>query len=289
MFILIAGDLFYIARHLLLCYTRDMSEKLEKFLKVIEFLHRDKDAGCPWLSEQTSQTIRKNMIEECYEAVEAIDSGDESKLKDELGDVLLQVILHAEMADNFEFDDVVEAISGKIHRRYPTILGDEPNTLRTKEEVIRRWREVKAEENKGQEPKDSILDDVPSGLPALLRAAKIKDRMGTNGWDWKDTRQIFDKIDEELSELREEVLIDAPDRERVMAEIGDVMFLLADLARWFKLDAEEALRQCLVRFEGRFRHMEAGLKAAGDDFFTSSSDQRNTLWNEAKALEKKSA
>lgn len=213
-------------------------------------------------------------------------------LRDELGDMLLQITLHSQIAKergSFNFDDVSKAISDKLVRRYPTILGDEPNTLKTPEEIDRRWEEVKAEERrkKGIDPnKSSILDEVSHSLPALLRAAKLKARASKEGWEWPDISMLLDKVNEELGELRDEIEAKNINKERVAAELGDLMFMLVDFARWYDIDAEDALRSTNNRFERRFRHMEDRIKELGKDINSSSREERIKFWNEAKEIEK---
>lgn len=266
-----------------------MSEHLEKLLEIMMQLLEPED-GCPWASVQTHASLTSHVIEEAYEAAEAMEGGDDDALRDELGDLLLQVVFHARIAERrgaFTFNDVAETITNKLIRRYPTILGDEPNTLRTAEEIIARWNEVKEQERQDKAPeRESVLDGVPTALPGLLRAAKLKRCTAANGWDWKTPEQLLEKIDEEVGEVKAEVAKGDKAREEIGAEIGDALFLLADLARWYDLDPEDCIRQCCDRFETRTRHMEAGLKAKGLNFVTSEWEDRQALWKEAKALEK---
>ncbi len=271
-----------------------MSLYIQKLLKIMEYLRVSPD-GCAWTKEQTHQTLVPYLIEESYETADVIDHGKvDDDLRDELGDLLLQITFHAQIAaerDAFTFDDVAQAIVEKLERRYPTILGDEPNTLKTPAEIDRRWEEVKAEERrkKGLSDSDSALDGVTQGLPALVRAAKLKGRAAKAGWDWPDIAMLFDKLDEEIAELRAEIGSPIVDKKKIAAELGDVMFMIVNAAAWYGIDAEEALRQTNNRFERRFRHMEAGLKLMGKDFKMSTREDRIALWDEAKALEKKKA
>jgi ATP diphosphatase len=264
---------------------------LDRLLDIMNHLRTHAD-GCAWSKEQTHKSLIPSLIEESYETADIIDQGKvDAELCDELGDILLQVAFHAQIASErkaFTFDDVAKAISDKLTRRYPTILGDEPNTLKTPEEIDRRWEEVKAEERKkkGVQPDSSILDDISHALPALMRANKIKGRMAKAGWEWPDTSRLLDKIVEETGELRAEIEASTIDKNRAAAELGDLLFLIVDFARWYGIDAEDALRETNTRFENRCRHMEAGLKRAGKDFKTSTREERIALWNEAKAAEK---
>lgn len=265
---------------------------LQKLLQVMRYL-RTHDDGCAWTRAQTHQSLVPYLIEESYETADTIDQGKvDADLRDELGDVLLQIAFHADIAAGrgaFEFDDVAGAIVDKLVRRYPTILGDEPNTLKTPEEIDRKWEEIKAQERarKGITVDSSILDEVAHGLPALVRAQKLKARASKQGWEWPDVTMLLDKIAEEVSELREEIEKETQDKERIAAEFGDLMFMMVDFARWHGIDAEDALRTTNVRFERRFRHMEKRLKENGKDFQTSTREERRSHWDEAKRLEKK--
>lgn len=265
---------------------------LLRLLEIMNYLRQSPD-GCAWTKEQTHQSLVPYLIEESYETADVIDQHKTNEdLRDELGDLLLQIVFHAEVARErgaFDFDDIAQSIVDKLERRYPTILGDEPNTLKTAEEIDRRWEEVKAEERKkkGSVSEPSILDGVAQGLPALLRASKLKARASKAGWEWPDTSMLLDKIVEETKELRDEIEKETIDREAAASEIGDLLFMMVDFARWYGIDAEDALRQTNQRFERRFRHMESGLKRAGKDFKTSAREERRALWDEAKILEKK--
>ncbi|MCE9506914.1 MAG: nucleoside triphosphate pyrophosphohydrolase [Alphaproteobacteria bacterium] len=264
---------------------------MDKLLEIMHYLRASPD-GCAWTKEQTHKSLTPYLIEEAHETADMIDQGKvDGDLRDELGDVLLQIVFHAQIAEErkaFTFDDVAGAIVEKLERRYPTILGSEANTLKTPEEIDRRWEEIKAEERlkKGVTPDSSILDEISHGLPALLRSAKLKGRAAKAGWEWPDVSALLDKINEEVGELRDEIEAQKIDKERVAAELGDLMFLLVDFARWQGVDAEDALRTTNNRFERRFRYMEQGLKRQGKDFKSSTREERRALWDEAKAMEK---
>lgn len=265
---------------------------MDRLLDIMAHL-RGHEEGCAWTKAQTHKSLTPYLIEEAYETAETLDKDQHGDaLRDELGDLLLQIVFHAEIAKArgaFTFDDVAQAIADKLERRYPTILGDEPNTLKTPEEIDRRWEEIKAEERrkKGIVEKDaSILDEISHALPALVRSAKLKGRAAKAGWEWPDVSMLLDKIAEEAAELREEIEAENRDMERVQAEFGDLMFMMVDFARWYGFDAEDALRSTNIRFERRFRHLEQGLKKQGKDFKTASREERRALWDEAKRLEK---
>lgn len=269
------------------------NDQINRLLGIMAHLRGHED-GCAWTKAQTHKSLVPYLVEETYETADAIDNGTHDDiLRDELGDVLLQIVFHAEIArerGSFDFEDIAQAIADKLERRYPTILGDEPNTLKTPEEIDRRWEEIKAEERrkKGIVEKDaSILDEISTALPALVRAAKLKGRAAKAGWEWPDTDMMLDKIVEETRELRAEINAEKPDMERVMAEYGDLMFMMVDFARYHGFDAEDALRTTNNRFEKRFRHMEQYLKKHGyTDIKSAPRDVRRAGWDEAKAIEK---
>jgi MazG family protein len=264
---------------------------ITKLLSILEYLRTSPD-GCAWTKEQTHKSLTPYLIEETYETAEVIDQGKvDAELRDELGDVLLQIVFHAQIAaerKSFTFDDVAKAIVDKLERRYPTILGNEANTLKTPAEIDRRWEEIKAEERlkKGVKPDASILEEVSHALPALVRAAKLKGRAAKAGWEWPDVSMLFAKLQEEINEFRAEIEAPQLDKEKIAAELGDMMFMMVNFARWFDIDAEDALRTTNNRFECRFRHMEQGLKRLGKDFKTCTREERRALWDEAKRLEK---
>jgi len=265
---------------------------IDRLLEVMHYLRNHKD-GCAWTQEQTHKSLVPYLVEEAYETGDIIDQGQvDDQLRDELGDVLLQVVFHAAIAEqrkSFNFDDVAQAITDKLERRYPTILGDEPNTLKTPEEIDRRWEEIKAEERKkkGAKPDASILDEISNALPALLRSNKLKGRASKAGWEWPDVTMLLGKITEEVGELQAEIDAKKPDKEKIAAELGDLLFMLVDFARWHGVDAEDALRETNNRFERRFRYMEQGLKKKGKAIKDAERAERRALWDEAKAIERK--
>lgn len=265
---------------------------IDRLLDIMQYLRNHKD-GCAWTQEQTHRSLSPYLIEEAYETADIIDQGHvDEHLRDELGDVLLQIVFHASIAQgrkSFNFDDVAQAIVDKLERRYPTILGDEPNTLKTPEEIDRRWEEIKAEERKkkGVKKDASILDEISTALPSLLRSAKLKGRAAKAGWEWPDVSMLLDKIAEEVGELQAEIHAKKVDKQKVANELGDLMFMMVDFGRWHGIDAEDALRETNNRFERRFRHMEQGLKKRKTTIKDAPRTLRRALWDEAKALEKK--
>ena len=272
--------------------VKPAQKPIDRLLGIMNHL-RTHPEGCAWTQEQTHKSLTPYLIEEAYETADMIDQGQHDEtLRDELGDVLLQIVFHAAIArerKSFTFDDVAQAIVDKLERRYPTILGDEPNTLKTAAEIDRRWEEIKTEERKkkGVRADDSILDEISHALPSLIRSAKLKGRASKAGWEWPDVTMLLDKISEEVGELRHEIEAKKPDKEKIAAEFGDLMFMLVDFARWHGIDAEDALRITNNRFERRFRYMEQGLKKKGKAIKDSSRTERLALWDEAKKREKR--
>lgn len=264
-----------------------MSERaIDRLLAIMARL-RDPTSGCPWDLEQDFGSIAPYTIEEAYEVAEAIARGDMGELKDELGDLLLQVVFHAQMAaeqDLFDFDDVATAISEKMVRRHPHVFGDE--TQREAGAVKGRWEEIKAEERavKGARPA-SILDDVPLALPALSRAVKLQNRAARVGFDWPETRMVIEKLNEEMLELSAEIA-KGGDADRLEDEMGDLLFVYANLARHLKIDPEAALRRANTKFRRRFGRIEAKLAALGKRPEESTLEEMDALWNEAKREER---
>jgi len=242
---------------------------------------RDKENGCPWDIEQNFKTIAPYTIEEAYEVADAIEEGDKDKLKDELGDLLFQVVYHAEIAREegaFDFDDVVEAVSDKMVRRHPHVFGEE--TIETAEAQTSAWEARKAAERdkKGQ----SLLDDVPSALPALLRAEKLQKRAARVGFDWPSAAEVLDKVEEEIRELRAELAAKKPDQARTADEVGDVLFAFVNLARWLKIDPEDALRATNAKFKRRFKYIEDQLAKVGKKLEDVTLVEMEALWQAAK-------
>ena len=251
---------------------------------------RDPDGGCPWDRAQTFATIAPYTIEEAYEVSDAIERGDMAALKDELGDLLFQVVFHARMAEEsgaFDFDDVAAAIAAKMVRRHPHVFGDA--RIASAEAQTKSWEDHKAEERcalaarHGQ--KSSVLDGVATAVPALSRALKLQRRAARVGFDWPEARQILDKIAEEIGELGAE--IDAGGTpERLEDEMGDLLFALANLARRLELDPEAALRHGNAKFERRFRALEDRFEANSRPLAEASLEEMETVWRDVKARER---
>lgn len=271
--------------------------KIARLLEIMARL-RSPNGGCPWDVEQTFATIAPYTIEEAYEVAEAIEQGDMEALKDELGDLLLQVVFHAQMAREqqvFEFDDVVDAISDKMIRRHPHVFG--PEQERDAATQTLSWEKQKAEERaaKANGAPVSALEGVTVGLPGLTRALKLQKRAARVGFDWPDARQVLDKISEEIEELRAEMDSvaesgtpgDAARQARLSDEFGDTLFALANLARHLKIDPEAALRGTNAKFERRFRQVERGLADEGIATAEASLEQMEAQWQAAKELERR--
>ena len=254
-------------------------------LKAVMARLRDPDGGCPWDVEQTFATIAPYTVEEAYEVADAIERGDMDDLKSELGDLLFQVIFHARMAEeagDFGFDDVVQAIIDKLVRRHPHVFAEEA-ARGTAEAQKARWEDIKAAERKAR-AQGGVLDDVPVGLPALTRAAKLTKRAGRVGFDWPSTDEVFDKLAEEVEELRAEIA--AGDMAKARVEMGDLLFVVANLARKLEVEPEDALRAANAKFVRRFGFIEAELQKDGRTPEQSNLAEMDRLWDAAKAAEK---
>jgi MazG family protein len=247
---------------------------------------RDPLRGCAWDREQTFATIAPYTIEEAYEVADAIDHGDLVALKDELGDLLFQVVFHAQMAKDqgaFAFDDVATAICDKMVRRHPHVFGDAE--VRDAETQTLAWEVTKADERAAM-GHDSVLDGVARALPPMTRALKLQNRAARVGFDWALPADVLDKIAEEVAEIKYEIDVSAP-HERLEDEMGDVLFACVNLARKLKIDPERALKHANAKFDRRFRHVETELRAAGRRPEDASLDEMEALWVDAKMLERK--
>lgn len=260
------------------------SESIKTLLDVMAKL-RHPTTGCPWDRKQNFQSIAPYTIEEAYEVADAISRGDTEALIDELGDLLFQVVFHAQMAREkgaFEFDDVVNAIVDKMIRRHPHVFGSEP--MANLEAPTLSWEAHKARERKQRgsgDDSESLLDHVPEGLPAIKRAQKLQKRAATAGFDWPSAAEVVPKLEEEILELRQAMEEDAP-AARVAAELGDLIFSCVNLARHLNIDAEMALRNSNTEFERRFRHIEGSLAGEGRSVEQADPETLEALWDEAK-------
>jgi ATP diphosphatase len=247
---------------------------------------RDPDGGCPWDIEQTFETIAPYTIEEAYEVAGAIEDGDWPGLRDELGDLLLQVVYHARMAEErglFDFGDVVDAISAKMIARHPHVFGDGAAIDSAEKQTV-AWEEHKRRERAAR-PAKGLLDDVTRALPALLRAEKLQKRMASVGFDWDSPERVLDKISEEAGEIAQ-ARRDGASQEEIAGEIGDLLFVVANLARHLKVDPEAALRTTNAKVVKRFRWIEAALASQGRTTSEATLEEMEALWQQAKTKAK---
>lgn len=257
-----------------------------KFEQLVSIMSRLRGTnGCPWDREQTFDTLKPYLLEEAYEVLNAIDQRDWPELAEELGDLLLQPVFLAQMAAEagyFDIVDSLEAINAKLIRRHPHIFGDA--TAETATDVKRRWDQIKAEEKQGKEkPVGLLLDSIPSSLPALMEAHQINVRAASTGFDWENDTQVIEKLHEELDELARARNSNNPGE--IEHEIGDLLFVLVNLARFYKVDPEQALRKTNAKFRRRFGHVEQSLKERAKSFEESTLEEMESLWQEAKARE----
>jgi nucleoside triphosphate diphosphatase len=248
---------------------------------------RDPDNGCPWDVKQTFETIAPYTLEEAYEVADAIDRRDYGDLRDELGDLLLQVVFHSRMAEeagHFRFEDVAASICEKMVRRHPHVFADE--TYADLAEQTRAWDRLKAEERASKGERDtSALAGIARGLPEWQRATKLQKRAANVGFDWPDPAPVLDKLSEEVDEVRAE-FADGADVERLTDEIGDVLFVVVNLARHARVDFSRALRMANAKFERRFRRMESMADEAGESLSGKSLQEQEALWGRVKAEER---
>jgi MazG family protein len=243
---------------------------------------RTPGSGCPWDLEQTFATIAPYTIEEAFEVADAIEREDLADLKEELGDLLLQVVYHARLAEEagaFAFADVVEAIADKMIRRHPHVFGG--SGARSAGAAKGTWERIKSAEKASKAAAPSVLDGVPLPLPALTRAVKLQDKAGKVGFDWPSLDPVWAKLEEELAELR--IAVAGGRREAIVEEFGDLLFVIANVARHLRIDPEAALRFAHGKFTRRFRAIEAALRARGTTPEDSSLEEMDALWAEAKA------
>jgi MazG family protein len=264
-----------------------MSKTFDELVSVMSRLRAP--GGCPWDREQTYASLAQYLLEEAYETFDAIQeadqTGDTRNLREELGDILLQVVFHSTIAaekGDFTIDEVAGGVTQKLILRHPHVFGDAH--LETASDVLNNWDTLKANERKASGKKevktDSILDDVPIHFPALLEALKLTKKAAKVGFDWEDAEQIFDKLDEETGELK--TAIAENDAEKIDEEIGDLLFVIVNLARKFEVEPETALKKTNRKFRRRFGFIERELKARGKPFEESSLEEMDALWNESK-------
>ncbi|MDY0028485.1 MAG: nucleoside triphosphate pyrophosphohydrolase [Pseudobdellovibrionaceae bacterium] len=268
---------------------------IEELLRIMARL-RDPNGGCPWDIEQDFKSITPYTLEEAYEVVDAVERGDMDGLKEELGDLLLQVVFHSQMANEqnlFTFEDVVQSINHKLISRHPHVFGDV--TAKNAEDVLHIWNAAKDREKQDSKKKmsfvqkdvapPSILDDIPVNFPSLMRAQKISRRAAKSGFEWSKTEDVIDKIIEELNEFRAE--IHSGDQEKQAEELGDVFFTLVNLGRRLDIDCDGAMRSCNEKFYRRFSGMERDVTADGKSLKDLTADEWEAYWQRQKSKEKK--
>lgn len=254
-----------------------MSEAFDRLTGIMARLRGE--GGCPWDREQTHETLKAYLVEETYETLEAIDHGDDAHLQEELGDLLLQVVFHAQIAgerSRFGIDDVITGICDKLVRRHPHVFGDE--TADTPGQVMRNWEKIKQGEKEGT--RKSALDGVPRSMPALLRAKRLQSKAGAVGFDWDDADGAFGKMDEELAEFRAAFAEQDPDK--VEEELGDLLFSLVNVSRFVKVNPEEALTRAIGKFIKRFEWIEKKVAESGREMGQVRLAELDAMWDEAK-------
>ncbi len=247
----------------------------EELVRVVAHLRGP--GGCPWDKEQTHASLKRNLLEECYEALEAIDDDAPDKLSEELGDVLVQIVFHAQIAsesESFAMADVVEKIREKLVRRHPHVFGGPKAS--DADEVERNWEQLKALEGN----RKSATDGIPAGMPALAHAQLLQDRVSRRGFEWEDISGVIDKVSEEVEELKA-----ASTPEEREQELGDLLFSVVNLARWLGIQAEDSLRRTNNRFRNRYTAMEAMASREGLDFEQLPLDRKEELWQRVKQEE----
>ncbi len=268
---------------------RTTGEKFERLVEIMATLRGPN--GCPWDKQQDFNTLKPMLVEEVYEVIEAVENGDFDGISEELGDLLLHVVFHAHLgkeAGQFDINTVIDKISDKLVRRHPHVFGTE--SASTADEVIKNWEAIKAQE-KAQKLKDrtpeqrSLLEGIPSKLPAIHEAHQISSRAARVGFDWPDVDGIFDKLQEEVRELKEVISTgdDKSRRERLEDEIGDMLFVIVNIARYLKIDSESALKRANRKFKSRFQYMESELARQGKNLEQTSLEEMEALWQKAKS------
>jgi tetrapyrrole methylase family protein/MazG family protein len=256
----------------------DEGHSFEAFAEIVAHL-RAPD-GCPWDREQTHASLRQHLLEEAYEALSAMDTGDAAHMREEFGDLLLQIVLNSQIAyeeGSFRLGDVIKGIYDKIIRRHPHVFGE--TKVDGVQHVLQNWEKLKERERKDKREMRGLLDGVPAALPALTQAQEYQERAARVGFDWPEIEGVLDKIAEEIREVQ-----DAVEPDQVAEELGDLFFALVNLARWKQVDAESALRLTNIKFKTRFAHVEAGAKAQERNLSDLTLDEMEALWQEAKGI-----
>lgn len=248
------------------------SRKFEDLVKLVAILRKE----CPWDRKQTHESIKDNLIEEAYEAIEALDNQDYDEFKKELGDLLLHVVFHSRMAtetETFDMGDVIHTLMEKLIRRHPHVFGD--TEVDGEGQVSENWENIKLKEGK-----KSTLDGLPAHLPALIRAQRMQEKAANVGFDWPEWKLAWEKLDEELQEFKQ--ALEGNDPEELSDEFGDVLFSLVNVSRYFELNAEDSLRKTNSKFEQRFRYIEKRLKEQDKALKDATLEEMDVFWNEAK-------
>lgn len=241
---------------------------------------RDPVKGCPWDREQTIPSLRQYVLEEAYEVVEAIDKGDLGSLKEELGDLLLQVVFQARLAEEdgaFDINDVIKGIHSKLIERHPHVFGD--IKVKGSSEVVENWEEIK---KNSRGPSSSAIDGVPKTMPALLQAHRVSEKAARVGFDWPDLAGIQNKVDEELGELKDAIESETNGHSHIREELGDLLFAMVNLARLLKINPEDALREATYKFIDRFKKMERALRQKGKSVERTDMPELNQIWEKIK-------
>lgn len=246
-------------------------ENFQKLVEIVQRLRRE----CPWDREQTNQSIKNNLIEEAYELLEAIEENNNEKMIEELGDVLLQVVFHSQIKKDegsFDINTVIEKLIEKLIKRHPHVFGQ--SKAQTQEEVLDQWHKIK------QQEKQSIFEGIPKRMPALIRAVKVQNRAAKVGFEWEDIKQVWEKVEEELEELK-----NAKTQQEKIHELGDLLIAITNLARFMKIDPEEALHLSIDRMIKRFSYIEKKAEEMGKSLEEMTLQEMDNLWNEAKKFD----
>ena len=255
-----------------------MTAEFKKLTEIVNTLMGEN--GCPWDKVQTRESLKPYLIEEAYETLEALDGNNPEEIKEELGDLLYQILFHAKISENkkeFNITDVIESISNKMKHRHPHVF--KKGSLETPDEVATQWEEIKIEE-KGKAGRKSLLDGIPSSLPSLLRSQKLQKKAANHGFDWDKISSVFDKLDEEVAEFKKAIL--SGKKKDPKEELGDILFVLVNIAKFNKIDAEEALRATNNKFIKRFQYIEAEVAKRGKTLKETPLEELEQYWQNAK-------
>ena len=253
-----------------------ISKSFCELIKIIRTLRSPE--GCPWDREQTLYSLKNHFIEEAYELVDALDNRDIDNIKEELGDLLLHIVIHSIIAEEdgyFTINEVIQEISEKLVRRHPHVFAD--TKVKNTDEVMKNWEAIKSDEGK---KKKSVLDGIPKGLPSIQQSYKMQKRVSKKGFDWNTTEDCMNKVDEEYNELKEAV--NTGNKEEIQHELGDVLFAVINLSRFLNVDPDEALRNVNKRFTNRFMHIEKKLEEKGQSLENTPLEEMEAFWQEAK-------